>query len=124
MSTISTQLNWGSSYIVYDLHLDLPEGGLLDRKYQSWSANAIYDFLYANDEELEKAKSQVEQGLGQESDEQGESESGSKSSHLEETMANFVQQAKATEQDSYGLWGRVYLPGAFSHLTYCYTFLL
>ena len=43
-----------NSYIVYDLHLDLPEGGLLDRKYQSWSANAIYDFLYANDEELRK----------------------------------------------------------------------
>ena len=66
------------------MHLDLPEGGLLDRKYQSWSANAIYDFLYANDEELEKAKSQVEQGLGQESDEQGESEQGESESGEDE----------------------------------------
>ena len=88
-----------NSYIVYDLHLDLPEGGLLDRKYQSWSANAIYDFLYANDEELEKAKSQVEKGLGQESDEQGESEQGESESGEDESQDEGQDEGQGQGQD-------------------------
>ena len=81
------------------MHLDLPEGGLLDRKYQSWSANAIYDFLYANDEELEKAKSQVEKGLGQESDEQGESEQGESESGEDESQDEGQDEGQGQGQD-------------------------
>ena len=54
--------------------------------------------MYANDEELEKAKSQVEQGLGQESDERGESEQGESESGEDEGQGQGQDQGQDEDE--------------------------
>ena len=50
-----------NAYIVYDLRLPLPEGGLLDRQYRGWSAEKVFQHLYENDDDLQEAMNSLAQ---------------------------------------------------------------
>ena len=49
-----------NSWIAYDLGMQLPEGGLLDRQYHRQSAEQVYRTLYNDDEALDDALEQLE----------------------------------------------------------------
>ena len=57
-----------NSYIVYDLGLSLPDGGLLDRKYHGMSAEQIYRILDTNDDALQDAINQANASNGESDD--------------------------------------------------------
>ena len=57
-----------NSYIVYDLRLSLPDGGLLDRKYHGMSAEQIYRILDTNDDALQDAINQANASNGESDD--------------------------------------------------------
>tara|TARA_R100000995_G_scaffold53993_2_gene26426 strand:- start:242 stop:1648 length:1407 start_codon:yes stop_codon:yes gene_type:complete len=61
-----------NAYIVYDLGLSLPEGGLLDRKYHGMTAEQVYRILDTNDDAFEEAMQQAKASNG---DGDGDSES-------------------------------------------------
>ena len=44
-----------NSFLVYDLHMELPEGGLLKRKYHRMTAEQIYRILINDEEALEES---------------------------------------------------------------------
>lgn len=63
-----------NAYIVYDLRLSLPEGGLLDKKYHGMTAEQVYRILDTNDDAFEDAMRQAKASNG-DGDGDGESQS-------------------------------------------------
>lgn len=63
-----------NGYIVYKLRKQLPQGGLLSHRYVKkdgsvMSADEIYDILFGDDEALEEAINQMQEQMGDDSDE-------------------------------------------------------
>jgi predicted metal-dependent peptidase len=48
-----------NAYLTYDLGMDLPTGGLLDKKYHRMSAEQVYHILDNDEEALQEAKDQM-----------------------------------------------------------------
>lgn len=73
-----------NAYVHYDLNMDLPHGGLLDRKYHRWTAEQVYRELDTNDDALQQAKDQANNlnGSGEDSDSNSQSSTGDKYSDI------------------------------------------
>ena len=63
-----------NSFLVYDLHMELPEGGLLKRKYHRMTAEQIYRILINDEEALGESIDGIPKPKGES---EGESEGGS-----------------------------------------------
>ena len=54
-----------NTYLVYDLRMELPEGGLMNRKYHKLTAEQIYRDLINDEEALQDALDQMGEGQGE-----------------------------------------------------------
>ena len=73
-----------NAYIIYDLRLSLPEGGLLDKKYHGMTAEQVYRILDTNDDAFEDAMKQARASVGDSESSGGESSEESNCSETEE----------------------------------------
>jgi len=73
-----------NGFLIYDLGMELPKGGLWDRKYHQKSAEEIYRILINDEAALQDAIDQIGEGQGEQSEEEGDSNSGEQSEEAEE----------------------------------------
>jgi predicted metal-dependent peptidase len=59
-----------NAYLTYDLGMDLPTGGLLDKKYHRMSAEQVYHILDNDEEALQEAKDQMAEANDSDDDQQ------------------------------------------------------
>lgn len=64
-----------NNYLLYDLKMELPEGGVWDEKYHKMSAEQVYHILDTDDDALEKAKKQMQGNADAEDQQDGDSDS-------------------------------------------------
>jgi predicted metal-dependent peptidase len=94
-----------NSYIVYDLRLTLPEGGLLNNKYHKLSAEQIYRILDTNDDALQEAINEAKeknQSSDEENDSSGEQSSQSSDSDTSDDEGSGENSSDADSEDADG----------------------
>ena len=84
-----------NGWLKYDLRMELPEDGLLDRKYHGMSAEAVYRTLSNDDEALDEAIDQINNnandGDADQSAEDGETSNSNEGQTLAEKLADLPQ---------------------------------
>ena len=64
-----------NNYLLYDLKMELPDGGVWDRDYHKMSAEQVYHILDTDDDALDKAKKQMQGNDDSEDEQDGEDDS-------------------------------------------------
>jgi len=91
-----------NNYLRYDLRMDLPDGGVWDRKYHPMIAEKIYHILDTDDDALDEAKKQMQGNDDSEDEQDGEDDSvGSQEESLTGKYSSEQQDTAGTVSSKY-----------------------
>jgi len=91
-----------NNYLLYDLKMELPDGGVWGREYHKMSAEQVYHILDTDDDALDKAKKQMQGNDDSEDEQDGEDDSvGSQEESLTGKYSSEQQDTSGTVSSKY-----------------------